>query len=75
MAVSETELALSWQQGESEGSAPVLHFLVAYIRSVFEPAVEGCAGRPARCRTQGPCGRSPGEGQHEVATSWQEGQS
>uniref|UniRef100_A0A3Q4BDR2 Uncharacterized protein n=1 Tax=Mola mola TaxID=94237 RepID=A0A3Q4BDR2_MOLML len=32
MAVSETELALSWQQGESEGSAPVLHFLVAYIR-------------------------------------------
>lgn len=34
MAVSDTELALSWQQGESEGSAPVLHFLVAYIRSV-----------------------------------------
>ncbi|XP_068168050.1 pikachurin isoform X2 [Antennarius striatus] len=32
MAVSDTELALSWQQGESEGSAPVLHFLVAYIR-------------------------------------------
>ncbi|XP_047446886.1 pikachurin isoform X2 [Mugil cephalus] len=31
-AVSDTELALSWQQGESEGSAPVLHFLVAYIR-------------------------------------------
>ncbi|KAL2091752.1 hypothetical protein ACEWY4_011550 [Coilia grayii] len=30
--VSDTELALSWQQGESEGSAPVLHFLVAYIR-------------------------------------------
>lgn len=36
MAVSDTELALSWQQGESEGSAPVLHFLVAYIRSVIE---------------------------------------
>lgn len=35
MAVSDTELALSWQQGESEGSAPVLHFLVAYIRSVL----------------------------------------
>lgn len=34
-AVSDTELALSWQQGESEGSAPVLHFLVAYIRSVL----------------------------------------
>uniref|UniRef100_A0AAX7TD78 EGF like, fibronectin type III and laminin G domains n=1 Tax=Astatotilapia calliptera TaxID=8154 RepID=A0AAX7TD78_ASTCA len=33
MAVSDTELALSWQQGESDGSAPVLHFLVAYIRS------------------------------------------
>nr|XP_057927410.1 pikachurin isoform X2 [Doryrhamphus excisus] len=32
MAISDTELALSWQQGESEGSAPVLHFLVAYIR-------------------------------------------
>uniref|UniRef100_A0A672I550 EGF like, fibronectin type III and laminin G domains n=1 Tax=Salarias fasciatus TaxID=181472 RepID=A0A672I550_SALFA len=32
MAVSDTELALSWQQGESEGSSPVLHFLVAYIR-------------------------------------------
>ncbi|XP_010780370.1 pikachurin [Notothenia coriiceps] len=32
MAVSDTELALSWQQGESEGSATVLHFLVAYIR-------------------------------------------
>ncbi|KAG8011973.1 Pikachurin [Nibea albiflora] len=32
MAVSDTELALSWQRGESEGSAPVLHFLVAYIR-------------------------------------------
>ncbi|XP_070690309.1 pikachurin [Pempheris klunzingeri] len=32
LAVSDTELALSWQQGESEGSAPVLHFLVAYIR-------------------------------------------
>uniref|UniRef100_A0A3P8YZJ0 EGF like, fibronectin type III and laminin G domains n=1 Tax=Esox lucius TaxID=8010 RepID=A0A3P8YZJ0_ESOLU len=31
-AVSDTELALSWTQGESEGSAPVLHFLVAYIR-------------------------------------------
>uniref|UniRef100_A0A3B3TKK0 EGF like, fibronectin type III and laminin G domains n=1 Tax=Poecilia latipinna TaxID=48699 RepID=A0A3B3TKK0_9TELE len=32
MAVSDTELALSWQEGESEGSSPVLHFLVAYIR-------------------------------------------
>ncbi|XP_053727776.1 pikachurin isoform X1 [Synchiropus splendidus] len=32
MAISDTELALSWQQGESEGSSPVLHFLVAYIR-------------------------------------------
>ncbi|XP_037339550.2 pikachurin [Pungitius pungitius] len=32
MAVSDTELALSWQQGENEGSAPVLHYLVAYIR-------------------------------------------
>ncbi|XP_034026318.1 pikachurin isoform X1 [Thalassophryne amazonica] len=32
MAVSDTELALSWQKGESDGSAPVLHFLVAYIR-------------------------------------------
>ncbi|CAL8249334.1 unnamed protein product [Merluccius merluccius] len=31
-AVSDTELALAWKQGESEGSAPVLHFLVAYIR-------------------------------------------
>ncbi|XP_061585245.1 pikachurin isoform X2 [Cololabis saira] len=31
-AVSDTELALSWQQGETEGSAPLLHFLVAYIR-------------------------------------------
>ncbi|XP_032372298.1 pikachurin isoform X2 [Etheostoma spectabile] len=31
-AVSDTELALSWQPGESEGSAPILHFLVAYIR-------------------------------------------
>lgn len=30
--VSDTELALSWQRGESEGSSPVLHFLVAYIR-------------------------------------------
>lgn len=35
MAVSDTELALSWQQGESEGSSPVLHFLVAYIRLVI----------------------------------------
>lgn len=35
MAVSDTELALSWQQGESEGSAPVLHYLVAYIRLVI----------------------------------------
>uniref|UniRef100_A0A3B5QJ30 EGF like, fibronectin type III and laminin G domains n=1 Tax=Xiphophorus maculatus TaxID=8083 RepID=A0A3B5QJ30_XIPMA len=32
MAVSDTELALSWQEGESQGSSPVLHFLVAYIR-------------------------------------------
>ncbi|XP_072289150.1 pikachurin-like [Eucyclogobius newberryi] len=32
MVVSDNELALSWQQGESEGSDPVLHFLVAYIR-------------------------------------------
>uniref|UniRef100_A0A3P8W310 EGF like, fibronectin type III and laminin G domains n=1 Tax=Cynoglossus semilaevis TaxID=244447 RepID=A0A3P8W310_CYNSE len=32
MAVSDTELALSWQPGESEGSSSVLHFLVAYIR-------------------------------------------
>uniref|UniRef100_A0A673KAM6 Pikachurin-like n=1 Tax=Sinocyclocheilus rhinocerous TaxID=307959 RepID=A0A673KAM6_9TELE len=32
VAVSDTELALSWQHGESEGSAPVLYFLVAYIR-------------------------------------------
>ncbi|XP_077418351.1 pikachurin [Vanacampus margaritifer] len=32
VAISDTELALSWQQGESEGSAPVLHFLVAYFR-------------------------------------------
>ncbi|KAF7652997.1 hypothetical protein LDENG_00088920, partial [Lucifuga dentata] len=32
MAISDTELALSWQQGESEGSAPILHYLVAYIR-------------------------------------------
>ncbi|KAG7481508.1 hypothetical protein MATL_G00067440 [Megalops atlanticus] len=30
--VSDTELALSWKQGESEGSSPILHFLVAYIR-------------------------------------------
>ncbi|KAL4660850.1 pikachurin-like isoform X1 [Arapaima gigas] len=30
--ISDTELALSWRQGESEGSSPVLHFLVAYIR-------------------------------------------
>lgn len=35
MAVSDTELALSWQPGESEGSSSVLHFLVAYIRSVM----------------------------------------
>ncbi|XP_063051758.1 pikachurin [Engraulis encrasicolus] len=34
--VSDTELALSWKQGESEGSAPVLHFLVAYIRPEFD---------------------------------------
>uniref|UniRef100_A0A3Q2QS34 EGF like, fibronectin type III and laminin G domains n=1 Tax=Fundulus heteroclitus TaxID=8078 RepID=A0A3Q2QS34_FUNHE len=32
IAVSDTELALSWQEGESQGSSPVLHFLVAYIR-------------------------------------------
>ncbi|XP_077601111.1 pikachurin-like [Stigmatopora nigra] len=32
VAISDTELALSWQQGESDGSAPVRHFLVAYIR-------------------------------------------
>ncbi|XP_061134394.1 pikachurin-like [Syngnathus typhle] len=32
VAISDTELALSWQQGESEGSAPIRHFLVAYIR-------------------------------------------
>ncbi|XP_051952065.1 pikachurin-like isoform X1 [Xyrauchen texanus] len=32
VAVSDTELALSWQHGESEGSAPVQYFLVAYIR-------------------------------------------
>uniref|UniRef100_A0A4W4G8J0 EGF like, fibronectin type III and laminin G domains n=1 Tax=Electrophorus electricus TaxID=8005 RepID=A0A4W4G8J0_ELEEL len=32
VAVSDTELALSWQQWESEGTAPVLYFLVAYIR-------------------------------------------
>ncbi|KAK5603998.1 hypothetical protein CRENBAI_024714 [Crenichthys baileyi] len=32
MAVSDTELALSWQEGESQGSSPILHFLVAYIR-------------------------------------------
>lgn len=30
--VSDTELALSWKKGESEGSAPILHFRVAYIR-------------------------------------------
>uniref|UniRef100_A0A8C2W9Z9 EGF like, fibronectin type III and laminin G domains n=1 Tax=Cyclopterus lumpus TaxID=8103 RepID=A0A8C2W9Z9_CYCLU len=27
MAVSDTELALSWQQGESEGSAPIIYFV------------------------------------------------
>ncbi|XP_060763534.1 pikachurin [Neoarius graeffei] len=32
VALSDTELALSWQQSESQGSSPVLHFLVAYIR-------------------------------------------
>ncbi|KAL0979826.1 hypothetical protein UPYG_G00190290 [Umbra pygmaea] len=32
VAVSDTELALSWIQGDSDGSTPVLHFLVAYIR-------------------------------------------
>ncbi|XP_053530520.1 pikachurin [Ictalurus punctatus] len=32
VALSDTELALSWQQGESQGSSPVLHFLIAYIR-------------------------------------------
>ncbi|XP_073808036.1 pikachurin isoform X4 [Danio rerio] len=32
VAVSDTELAMSWQHGESDGSAPVLYFLVAYIR-------------------------------------------
>ncbi|XP_076855295.1 pikachurin isoform X2 [Brachyhypopomus gauderio] len=32
VAVSDTELALSWQQRKSEGTAPVLYFLVAYIR-------------------------------------------
>ncbi|XP_026096298.1 pikachurin [Carassius auratus] len=34
--VSDTELALSWQHGESEGSAPVLYFLVAYIRAEMD---------------------------------------
>ncbi|KAK2845970.1 hypothetical protein Q7C36_010824 [Tachysurus vachellii] len=32
VALSDTELALSWLQGESQGSSPVLYFLVAYIR-------------------------------------------
>ncbi|KAI5088518.1 pikachurin isoform X1, partial [Silurus meridionalis] len=32
VALSDTELALSWQQSESQGSSPVLHFLVDYIR-------------------------------------------
>nr|XP_055054307.1 pikachurin isoform X1 [Misgurnus anguillicaudatus] len=32
IAVSDTELALSWQHRESDESAPVLYFLVAYIR-------------------------------------------
>lgn len=32
VAVSDTELALSWQHRESDDSAPVLYFLVAYIR-------------------------------------------
>ncbi|KAF4074810.1 hypothetical protein AMELA_G00243700 [Ameiurus melas] len=36
VALSDTELALSWQQGESQGSSPVLHFLVAYIRPEME---------------------------------------
>ncbi|XP_062874433.1 pikachurin-like [Trichomycterus rosablanca] len=32
VAISDTELALSWQQGQSKGGSPVLYFLVAYIR-------------------------------------------
>ncbi|KAM9447076.1 pikachurin [Clarias gariepinus] len=32
VALSDTELALSWQLGESQGSSPVRYFLVAYIR-------------------------------------------
>ncbi|GAA6098966.1 pikachurin [Tachysurus ichikawai] len=32
VALSDTELALSWHQGESQDSSPVLYFLVAYIR-------------------------------------------
>ncbi|XP_072515093.1 pikachurin-like [Salminus brasiliensis] len=31
-AVSDTEIALSWQPGTGEGSPPVLYFLVSYIR-------------------------------------------
>ncbi|XP_048854246.1 pikachurin isoform X1 [Brienomyrus brachyistius] len=30
--MSDTELALSWRQGEAEGNSPVLYFLMAYIR-------------------------------------------
>ncbi|XP_015195849.2 pikachurin isoform X2 [Lepisosteus oculatus] len=32
LAVSDTEVALSWKQGESQGSSPVQYFLVEYIR-------------------------------------------
>ncbi|KAI7813437.1 putative pikachurin, partial [Triplophysa rosa] len=36
VAVSDTELALSWQHRDNDESAPVLHFLVAYIRAEMD---------------------------------------
>ncbi|MGH0162303.1 UNVERIFIED_CONTAM: hypothetical protein FKN15_067499 [Acipenser sinensis] len=36
LAVSDTEVALSWKQGASPGSAPILYYLVEYIRPELE---------------------------------------
>ncbi|KAK6492955.1 pikachurin-like isoform X1 [Huso huso] len=36
LAVSDTEVALSWKQGASPSSAPILYYLVEYIRPELE---------------------------------------
>ncbi|XP_018606960.2 pikachurin-like [Scleropages formosus] len=36
MPVSDVEIALSWRRAKSEGSAPIRHFLVSYIRTELD---------------------------------------